>query len=277
MKLISVIVTTYNWPEALELCLDSLFAQRDPAFEIVIADDGSTPDNQVRIQAYCANSPVPVQYVHHEDMGFRAGTIRNKAAVKSRGEYLLFIDGDCVLGPDFVAGHRQLAEPGYFVPGNRVLLSQPFTEQVIAEHIPLHRKSFSYFVSLRLQGKINRLSAFFRLPLGMLRKIQADKWQKAMTCNLALSKNDFLTVNGFDELFEGWGFEDSDLVIRLIHAGIKRKEGRFAVPVLHLWHRHNDKSKQDVNYQRLLDRLNQRDFIVASQGVSQYCGEVAQV
>ncbi|MGZ5052212.1 MAG: glycosyltransferase family 2 protein [Methylobacter sp.] len=276
MKLISVIVTTYNWPEALELCLDSLFAQLDPAYEIIIADDGSTPDNQARIQAYCANSPVPVQYVHHEDKGFRAGTIRNKAAAKSRGEYLLFIDGDCVVGPDFVARHRQLAEPGYFVPGNRVLLSQSFTEQVIARHIPLHQKSFGYFVCLRLQGKINRLSAFFRLPLGMLRKIQADKWQKAMTCNLALSKNDFLTVNGFDELFEGWGFEDSDLVIRLIHAGIKRKEGRFAVPVLHLWHRHNDKSKQDVNYQRLLDRLNQRDFIVASQGVSQYFNAVAQ-
>lgn len=91
-----------------------------------------------------------------------------------------------------------------------------------------------------------------------------------MTCNLALWKNDFLRINGFDELFEGWGFEDSDLVIRLIHAGIKRKEGRFAVPVLHLWHPHNDKSKQDLNYQRLLDRLEQRDFIVATKGVSQY-------
>lgn len=270
MNLISVIVTTYNWPEALELCLDSLFAQSDLAFEIIIADDGSTPTNQAQTQAYCAKSTVPIRYVHHDDQGFRAGTIRNKAAAASQGDYLLFIDGDCVLQADFIARHRQLAESGYFVPGNRVLLSESFTQETIAKHIPLHQKPLSYFMSLRLQNKINRISAFIRLPLGLLRKLQPNKWQKAMTCNLALWKSDFLKANGFDELFEGWGYEDSDLVIRLIHAGIKRKEGRFAVPVLHLWHRHNDKSKQDVNYQRLMERLAQREFIVAAKGVSQY-------
>ncbi len=270
MNLISVIVTTYNWPAALNLCLESLFAQNDNNFEIIIADDGSTPANLNLTQSFCAKSPVSIQYVHHDDRGFRAGTIRNKAVASSKGEYLLFIDGDCVLRPDFIATHRQLAAPGYFVPGNRVLLSQAFTREVIEKHIPLHEKPLSYFIGLRLQNKINRISAFVRLPLGSLRTLQPKKWEKAMTCNLAMWRCDFLRVNGFDELFEGWGFEDSDLVIRLIHAGIKRKEGRFAVPVLHLWHPHNDKSKQDINYQRLLDRLNSRDFILAKKGVSQY-------
>jgi glycosyltransferase involved in cell wall biosynthesis len=270
MNLISVIVTTYNWPAALELCLDSLFAQHDPAFEIIIADDGSTPANQALAKASCAKSPVPIRYVYHDDQGFRAGTIRNKAVANSQGEYLLFVDGDCVCPADFIARHRQLAESGRFVPGNRVLLSEPFTREIIEKHIPLHQKPLSYFISLRLQKKINRISAFIRLPLGCLRKLQPNKWQKAMTCNLALWKDDFLRVNGFDELFEGWGFEDSDLVIRLIHAGIKRKEGRFAVPVLHLWHPHNDKSQQDRNYQRLMDRLAQQDFMVAAKGVAQY-------
>ncbi|HEY8096686.1 MAG TPA: glycosyltransferase, partial [Methylobacter sp.] len=129
MNLISVIVTTYNWPAALELCLDSLFAQHDSAFEIIIADDGSTLDNQAQAQACCAKSPVPIQYVHHDDRGFRAGTIRNKAVAASQGEYLLFIDGDCVCPADLVARHRQLAESGYFVPGNRVLLSESFTQE----------------------------------------------------------------------------------------------------------------------------------------------------
>lgn len=271
MNLISVIVTTYNWPAALELCLESLFAQQDPAFEIIIADDGSTPANQVLAQAYCAKSPVSIQYVHHEDLGFRAGTIRNKAVAASQGEYLLFIDGDCVCPPSLITRHRQLAEPGRFVPGNRVLLSESFTQEVIEQHILLHQQPLSYFISLWMQKKINRISAFIQLPLGILRKVQPKKWQKAMTCNLALWKKDFLQTNGFDELYEGWGFEDSDLVIRLIHAGIKRKEGRFAVPVLHLWHPHNDKSKQDQNYQRLLDRLGRQDLIVATKGVSQYC------
>lgn len=272
MSLISVIVTTYNWPPALERCLDSLSAQSDRAFEVVIADDGSTSANLARAKAYCAQSHLPIHYAHHEDNGFRAGTIRNKAVALSKGDYLLFIDGDCVCLHDFIARHRQLAEVGYFVPGNRVLLNAAFTEDVITQQMPLHQQPLSYFIWLRLQRKINRILACVRLPLGRLRKLQPHKWQKAMTCNLAIWRSDFLQVNGFDELFEGWGFEDSDLVIRLIHAGIKRKEGRFAVPVLHLWHRHHDRSKHDLNYQRLMERLAQPDFIVAKQGVSQYLG-----
>jgi glycosyltransferase involved in cell wall biosynthesis len=270
MNLISVIVTTYNWPSALKLCLESLFVQRDKNFEIIIADDGSSSANLKLNRAYSANSPVSVNYIHHDDQGFRAGTIRNKAVAQSKGEYLLFIDGDCILRPDFVARHRQLAASGYFVPGNRVLLSQRFTQEVIDQQIPLYAKPVSYFIRLWLQKQINRISGFVYLPLGFLRLSQPKKWQKAMTCNLGVWKKDFIRVNGFDELFEGWGFEDSDLVIRLIHSGVMRKEGRFAVSVLHLWHPQNDKSKRDINYQRLIVRLHQPDFILAKKGVSQY-------
>lgn len=270
MNLISVIVTTYNWPEALKLCLDSLLAQDDTHFEIIIADDGSSPANLAITQAYCATDRVKIHYVHHADQGFRAGTIRNKAVAASQGEYLIFIDGDCVVLPGFIRKHRYLAKLGCFVPGNRVLLSQDFTRQVIDQHVSLHQKNGVDFIAFRLGGKINRIVALLQLPLGPLRGIQSTKWQNAMTCNLALWKDDFIHVNGFDELFEGWGFEDSDLVIRLIHAGVRRKEGRFAVPVLHLWHPQNDKSQQALNYQRLLERVQQQDFISAKKGVSQY-------
>lgn len=270
MKLISVIVTTYNWADALRLCLLSLYAQTDTAFEIIIADDGSKAENLVLNHRYAADSSVPLRYVYHEDNGFRAGTIRNKAVAQSQGEYLLFLDGDCITRPDFIATHRRLAEAGYFVAGNRVLLSQAFTGDVMAQGILLHQKSAIYFLKCRLQGKINRTLPFLKLPLGFLRKIQPQKWQKAMTCNLAIWREDFLQVNGFDELFEGWGYEDSDLVIRLIHKGVRRKEGRFAVPVLHCWHSHNDRSQHDVNYARLMERLADKDFIIAKKGVSQY-------
>lgn len=270
MKLISVIVTTYNWAEALRLCLLSLYAQTDLNFEIIIADDGSRAEHQALTQSVTANGSVPVYTVYHEDNGFRAGTIRNKAVAQSQGEYLLFMDGDCIARPDFIATHRQLAEAEYFIAGNRVLLSEGFTQEVLAQAILLHQKPAAYFLGLRLQGKINRTLPFLKLPLGLLRKIQPRKWQKAMTCNLALWREDFLQVNGFDELFEGWGYEDSDLVIRLIHAGVRRKEGRFAAPVLHCWHKHNDRSQHDSNYARLMERLADKDFIVAKKGVSQY-------
>jgi predicted glycosyltransferase involved in capsule biosynthesis len=84
---------------------------------------------------------------------------------------------------------------------------------------------------------------------------------------MALENRILLAVNGFDENFAGWGYEDSDLVIRLIHAGIKRKEGRFAVPVLHLWHKQNDRSGETQNYQRLMARLQDKTFIRAEQGL----------
>ena len=270
MILISVVVTTYNWPSALKLCLESLFAQTDKNFEIIIADDGSNSENLKLTRSFCADSPVSICYVHHDDQGFRAGTIRNKAVAQSKGDYLVFIDGDCVLRSDFIYVHRQLAAVGCFVPGNRVLLSQSFTQKVIEEHIPLYAKSVYYFLLLWLQKKINRLLGVFKLPLGLLRYSQPKKWKKAMTCNLGVWKKDFIRVNGFDELFEGWGFEDSDLVIRLIHCGIHRKEGRFAVPVFHLWHPHNDRSRQGTNYKRLLERLHQDDFVQAKKGVLQY-------
>jgi len=270
MNRISVIVTTYNWPEALKLCLDSLYAQTDRDFEIIIADDGSRPENLEKARRYCAEAQVPVDYVHHEDNGFRAGTIRNKAAALSRGDYLLFVDGDCLLRPDFISKHRRLAEAGHFVPGNRILLSRAFTAEVLGKALPLYLRNWPYFCLLRLQGRINRVLPLLQLPLGRLRHLQPRKWEKAMTCNLAVWKNDFIAVNGFDELFEGWGYEDSDLVIRLIHAGVRRKEGRFAVPVLHLWHPHHDKSRQDINYQRLMERLARQELTVAERGVSQY-------
>lgn len=268
-ELISVIVTTYNWPDALTACLNSLLAQQDRQFEIIIADDGSTSETHQLINQFQQKSPIDIQHIFHDDRGFRAGTIRNKAVAASSGRYLLFVDGDCIALPSFIQRHRQLADPGYFVPGNRVLLNEAYTAHVLEQRIPLHNAKFMYFAMLWLRRRINRL-----LPLIYWRfhprYRHPDFWQKAMTCNLAVWRNDFIAVNGFDEVFEGWGYEDSDLVIRLIHSGIKRKEGRFATPVLHLWHKQNDRSQHNQNYQRLLQRLNDQSLIRAERGIDQY-------
>lgn len=270
MSLISVIVTTYNWKEALMACLHSLFAQTDSGFEIIIADDGSRSDTGELIRQLMRQSPVSLKHSYHEDKGFRAGTIRNKAVAASSGDYLLFLDGDCVVFPHFIQRHRQLAASSYFVPGNRILLNQSFTEAALHTNIQLHQQSVLAFIKWHLQGKINRLLPLLYLPFDVLRLMRPDYWQQAMTCNLGIWRDDFVAVNGFDEVFEGWGYEDSDLVIRLIHQGTKRKDGRFAVPVLHLWHKQNDRSTQQENYQRLMARLAQTDFIRAETGVAQY-------
>ncbi len=270
MDLISVIVTTYNWPEALDACLASLMEQHDKHFEIIIADDGSTDSTHTLVRKYIRQAPVPVRHIFHEDLGFRAGTIRNKAAAAANGNYLIFLDGDCSVLPHFVGRHRRLAETGFFVPGNRILLNKRFTEKVLAEKHYLHQRSLFFFLLLWIQGKINRVTPLIYTPFSRWRYLNPDRWEKAMTCNLALYKQDFYSVNGFDEEFEGWGYEDSDLVVRLIHYGIKRKEGRFAVFVLHHWHRQNDRSLHDENFQRLMERVDNLEFVTANRGVKQY-------
>jgi glycosyltransferase involved in cell wall biosynthesis len=269
-ELISVIVTTYNWPAALSACLTSLLAQQDRHFEILIADDGSNSATRECIAHFQQQNTISIHHIYQEDMGFRAGTIRNKAVAASAGQYLLFMDGDCVALPNFIKRHRELARIGYFVPGNRLLLSKSYTSLVLEQRLPLHLQPFIFFLGLWLQRRINRLLPLIYLPFHSWRYQRPEMWQKAMTCNLAIWKGDFIAVNGFDEVFEGWGYEDSDLIIRLLHYGIKRKEGRFAAPVLHLWHNQHDRSKHDENYQRLMSRLQDTQLIRAKQGIDQH-------
>ncbi len=270
MTFISIIVTTYNWPEALEACLNSLLEQEDKHFEIIIADDGSTQPTQDLISRYIQQTKLTIKHAFHDDQGFRAGTIRNKAVALSEGDYLIFIDGDCTVFPTFIKRHRELAEHGHFVPGNRLLLSREYTSKTLKQKTALHKKNLYFFIWLWIQRKINRLLPLVYSPFQKFRYRHPKQWEKAMTCNLAMYKTDFISVNGFDEEFEGWGYEDSDLVIRLIHNGIKRKEGRFAVPVIHHWHKQNDQSRHDENYERLMQRLNDKDFTQAHIGINQY-------
>ncbi len=131
--LISVIVTTYNREDALDAVLRSLACQSDRDFEVVVADDGSTAATAAVIDAWTGKIGRRLDHVWHEDRGFRAAEIRNRAILAARGVYCVFLDGDCIARPDFVAAHRRLAEPGCFVTGNRILLSRDLTAEVLRE------------------------------------------------------------------------------------------------------------------------------------------------
>ncbi len=269
--LISVIVSTYNWPEALDLCLSSLLAQEDRYFEIIIADDGSTEDTRRLIDAYITKADeIKIYHAYQEDQGFRLSAIRNKATLASNGGYLIFLDGDCIVRPSFIKNHRKLMRHKHFVAGNRVLIGEQFTNTIFTNERAFYKNNLYYFFLHWLKRDINRLIPLIKLPLGCLRTLQADRWSKVLGCNIGVYKNDVLLINGFDEIYYGWGYEDSDFAIRLINAGIKRKEGRFCVPVLHLWHAINARHKKDINYQRMIGRSKDKSFIKAEQGISQY-------
>jgi len=250
-NLISVIVTTYERADALDAVLRSLARQSDRRFEVVVADDGSGPDTAALIECWKPKLGVPLARVWQKHDGFRAAEIRNRALLSAHGDYCVFLDGDCIVRPDFIAMHRRLAEAGWFVTGNRVLLSETLTTAVLRDGLQPENWTVADWIARRAQGGVNRLAALFHLPLGPLRKREAGKWEGARSCNLAVWRRDLDAVDGFDASFQGWGREDSDLLVRLLHAGVKRKDGRFATGVVHLWHAPADRTQLNTNDARL--------------------------
>ena len=268
MKL-AVIVTTYNRPDALAVVLDGYAAQDNHDFELIVADDGSTQDTRALVEARARSASFPLRHVWQEDKGFRAAAIRNRALAATRADYVIFTDGDCVPAPNFVAQHGRLAEQGRFLAGHRVALSAGLTERVLRERLPIHAWSGWRWARAFVTGQVNRLWPLLILPDGGFRKWRPRRWRGARTCNLSAWRADLLAVNGLDESFAGWGLEDSDLVIRLLHAGILHKSARFATPMFHLWHREADRGRLAEN-QRLLDELIASARTRAPVGVDQY-------
>jgi hypothetical protein len=209
----------------------------------------------------------PLIHVWHEHRGFRAAEIRNRAILASSGAYCIFLDGDCIPRDDFVHEHRDLAETGWLVVGNRVLMSERLTDAILRHgQDPAHWSAID-IVSARVRRDINRIAPLLQAKLGWMRKIRPKYWWGARSCNLAVWRCDLDQVDGFDANYKGWGLEDSDLLIRLLRAGVSRKDGRFATGVLHLWHPLADPSLLTVN-QRLLASVEQGDRIRSIVGMS---------
>lgn len=251
--LISVIVTTYNREDALDAVLRSLAAQSDRNFEVVVADDGSRPATAALVESRAGSFGRRLAHVWHEDEGFRAAEIRNRAILAARGAYCIFLDGDCLARPGFVAAHRALAEPGWFVTGNRILLSPDLTAQVLAQKLPAERWGLSAWLAQRAKGGVNRIGALLDVPLGPLRRLRQKAWRGARSANLAVWRADLDRVDGFDAGYSGWGKEDSDIIVRLLRAGVRRKDGAFATGVLHLWHAEASRDRLAENERQLAD------------------------
>jgi glycosyltransferase involved in cell wall biosynthesis len=265
--LLSLIVTTHNREDALDAVLRALSRQSERNFEVVIADDGSGAETAALIESWKARLRVPLRQVWQEHRGFRAAEIRNRGVAAAQGDYCVFLDGDCLPRPDFVAAHRGLAEPGWFVAGNRILLSRSLTETVLRDGLQAEGWPFPTFLRHRLRGDVNRLLPALPLPLGPLRKANARRWEGVRSCNLAVWRRDLECIDGFDAAYVGWGKEDSDLVVRLLHAGIGRKDGRFATGVLHLWHPAADRAALPENEDKL-GQIIRTDRVRAARGLS---------
>ena len=258
---ISVVITTYNRPDALTAVVEACFAQDDAGFEIIIADDGSGHNTQQAVAALQARSPVPLRHVWQEDLGFRAARARNLGTLDARGDYIIFLDGDCVPQRNFISQHRKLAQRGHLVQGSRILLSEAATARVLAQHLDLQALGTAEKLAWRRSGALNKVLPLLLTLPDVGRTSRRFTWRRIKSCNLAVWRSDLDLVNGFDESFLGWGHEDSDLVVRLFNAGVMRKDGAYATEVLHLWHRENARDQETSNRATVLQRARDRTVL----------------
>ncbi len=232
----SVIVTTYNQPQALTLCLLALSFQTFEDFEIVIADDGSGKETEAVIQWAKDQLGLRIQHIWHRDDGFRKCRILNKAILSSRGDYLVFTDGDCLPRRDFLATHDQYKTRGHFLSGGYIKLTKEASNAIgkaqiangdfcrrswLRSHGYPFKKSFLKLTSDGVFAKI--LNRFTTTRAG---------WHGH---NSSCWKSDALLINGFDERM-GWGGEDREFGYRLVNLGLIATRVRYSAICTHLFH-----------------------------------------
>ena len=234
---VSLLISTYNWEDALRLCLLSASIQTVSPDEIVIADDGSREDTRKLIDDFRVVLKVPIVHIWQEDKGFRKTSILNKAIAQAKGDYIIQIDGDVIMERHFIQDHIEMMDKGYFVCGSRTKLGPMVTKRLISD------------ISLKLN--VSEIKAGFILNgfrSRLLRSFLAERYAKVIDhmrgCNLAFWRDDFISINGYNEDLQDWGHEDGELVYRLHFAGVGKKALKMGGIVYHLWQkeapRHNE-------------------------------------
>jgi glycosyltransferase involved in cell wall biosynthesis len=250
---VSVIITTYNNPLFLRKVLNGFFSQKKAPDEIIIADDGSGKDTASIINGFSSMASYPVFHVWQKHNGFRAAKIRNEAIKKSSGDYIILLDGDCVVNRHFISDHLSLAENGCFIQGKRVHVNK--NSVPVFDH--KYANSRSTLITMALTGKISNIHHLIRLPYHLYIKNKNLKGIKS--CNMSFFKRDVMAINGFSEDFIGWGNEDSDLACRFFKYGLLKKVHQFMAICFHLWHPTN-KTVSSVNKQLLSTTITSDEY-----------------
>lgn len=269
--LASILLATYQWPEALAMVLSGLLTQSERRFEVMIVDDGSDERTKKTIEEYRARAFFPIHHFWQENKGFRKSRILNQGIRAAVGDTLIFLDGDCVPHREFVAQHVALQDPHHYVAGRRVDLSREFTERLDPAQIE--------------KGALNGVaSGLFRLWMDSLRKTGSTPFHRAYMvknplfrkicglervvdlkgCNFSASRAHMLAIDGFDESYEGYGREDTDVELRLQNLGLKIKSGKNLCLQFHLWHQ--SRAFTPVN-EDLLDEVKRSKRVKATRGL----------
>lgn len=259
---VSILLSTYNWKEALELVLLSLFQQSALPDEIVIADDGSRDDTRETIERLRKQTSIPIIHVWQEDDGFRKTEILNKAIVAITSEYIIEVDGDCVPHKHFVKDHLDFARQGYYVCGSRMYCTKKFSERW------MKTKRFNPLLFRPIHG-----SFFNGFRIGWMRRHVTRNFSVTIKgCNMAFWRDDIIAINGFDEDYKGWGYEDHDLAYRLDNLGVKRQTLKMGALMYHLYHKETKHpgNAELENRLKKLEQLRVSKVTRAEKGIDKY-------
>lgn len=241
----ALLISTYNWPEALRLVLESVLRQTRLPDEVLIADDGSGEETRALIADFQRAFPCPLIHVRQEDEGFRKCLIWNKAIARTRCEYIVQIDGDCILSKKFIEDHIDAARAGTFFCGSRTLVSRGLTAKILGGRAGMPGV-FSRGVGNRINAlRVPALSRFLR------ERYRAREPYISKGCNMGFWKKDLLAINGYNEDIQGWGREDAEIEVRLMKLGVKRCSLKFRAVQFHLFHEENDRSRDAKNIEIL--------------------------
>lgn len=266
----SILIATYNRPAALERCLLSLFQQSRLPTEIIICDDGSAEPTRQLIERLKATSPVPMLHVWQPDEGFQLARIRNMGMAIAKSDYIIQMDGDVILHPRFVEDHLYHAQPGFFFSGTQYHLSPAITQRLLNEpalslNDALHQDRWqeSRPISVKAALQQSRWN-WSRLRILSLQKLVArfyhweNHYQYVSGCSMAFWRNDLVQVNGYDEQFTGWGWEDTDIALRLMNLGCKLRFIRLGAIQYHLSHSKESRGQESINQDRAMRTIQQK-------------------
>ena len=134
---LSVVVSTFERPRHLRLCLESIAAQTDVAgrIEVVVCDDGSRDATHAMVAAFSRKVPFRVALTTHEHDGFRLSQSRNEGVAASVTDRILFTDGDCLLPRGTLAKYIDAIRPGRIAGGDSFRLDEGATARLSTESV----------------------------------------------------------------------------------------------------------------------------------------------
>jgi glycosyltransferase involved in cell wall biosynthesis len=229
---IALLISTYQRPRHLQRALLSIAMQHDVAgkMEVVVTDDGSTDETAELVETFSRTVDFPVRFTTHPHSTFQLSRCRNDGVRASTAPYLLFLDGDCLLPPDHVAVHLAHRQPGVTRTGNFIRLDEATSARIDEQAI-----RSGEFINWAPAGEIRKTRSKGRRSI-VYEWLRHPTKPRLLGNNIGVWRSDYERINGFDENFEGWGWEDDDLGRRLRRAGVRLRSILAWTFSFHMWH-----------------------------------------